>query len=60
MPKQWYMSKTVWFAIFTTILGIASVFTTQFPELQQSGALLTFIGVINVLLRLVTSEPIQK
>jgi len=60
MAKKWYESKTILFAIFTAVSGVLLAFTNEFPELNESGAIMAFTGIINVLLRLVTTEPIQK
>ncbi len=54
--KNWYQSKTIWFAILTGAVGIVTSFSTQYPDV---GWLVTIGSVINVILRLVTSEPIQ-
>lgn len=56
MSKKWYNSKTIQFAFLTGAIGISTAFATEFPEM---GWLITLIGVLNGLLRLVTKDPIE-
>ena len=52
--KQWYQSKTMWVAILTGIAGVLTVFAGN----SETGGMVTALGLVNMLLRLVTSEPI--
>lgn len=54
--KKWYLSKTIWFAVLTAIVGILTSFNVVYPE---AGWLVTIIGVINMFLRLNTESGIK-
>lgn len=62
MGKKWYTSKTLWTNIVGAIATAAGVFGLDLgltPEVQAqivAGAL----AVLNIVLRLVTDEPIRK
>lgn len=63
-PKNWYTSKTVWFAVLTVLIGIAGAFgfgefvpdasTAQMIE----AVTLIVVGLVGILLRYLTKEPI--
>lgn len=56
--KPWYESKTIWVNLLT-LLAVIITSVTAWPELQHYGAqLATALAVVNVLLRLLTSEGI--
>jgi len=56
--KPWYESKTIWVNVLT-VLAVLITSMTSWPELQQHGAqLATALAVVNVMLRLITSEAI--
>ena len=56
--KPWYESKTIWINVLTVAVVLITSMTS-WPELQQYGAqLATALAVVNVLLRLITSEAI--
>lgn len=58
--KPWYESKTIWVNVLT-LVGVVITSVTAWPELQQYGAqLATALAVVNVLLRLITSEGITN
>ena len=54
--KKWYLSKTLWFAIGTALVGVMTALATQFPT---EGWIITMIGVINFFLRLATNSEIK-
>lgn len=54
--KKWYQSRTIVLAILTGISGIVLAFEAEFPEV---GLILVFKSIIDVALRLVTSEEIE-
>lgn len=60
-PKHWYQSRVMWFNVF--VIG-ASLATTATPALEQHvspetyGLITAVVGVVNAVLRLVTSRPI--
>lgn len=64
--KAWYKSKTLWFAVLTVGLGVASAF--GFGEFAPSTVdaetintvILVVVGGVNLVLRYVTKEPIHK
>jgi hypothetical protein len=63
--KRWWQSKTVWFNVATGLIGIgteAAALVDAVPEGWQETArlgLVALVAVGNVILRLVTSEPVR-
>lgn len=58
--KAWYQSKTIWFSVLTVVLGAATVFGyVPEPSPEISGGLVTIIGAVFAVLRVVTSTPIE-
>ena len=57
MPKKWYLSKTVWVGLITLIYGILFATGTVGAELNEA-TLATILGVVVVILRFVTKEPV--
>lgn len=58
--KPWWESKTIWVNILT-LLGVIITSVTAWPELQKYGAqLATALAVVNVMLRMITSEGITN
>ena len=64
--KDWYKSKTLWFAVLTVGLGVASAF--GFGEFAPDEAsaetintvILVVVGGVNLVLRYLTKEPIHE
>ena len=64
--KDWYKSKTVWFAVLTVALGVASAF--GFGEFAPDEAsvetigtvVLVVVGGVNIVLRYLTKQPIHE
>ena len=63
--KKWYESKTLWFAVLTVVIGIASAFGFGDFQLGPENAdlvravIIVLVGVINAVLRLATTQTIQ-
>ena len=56
MSKKWYTSKTLWFNVTAIVAGlITNAITEMIKPYIQVGTL----AVINVILRIVTSEGIE-
>ena len=56
--KPWYESKTIWVNVLT-VVAVLITSMTSWPDMQQYGAqLATALAVVNVMLRLITSEAI--
>ena len=56
--KPWYESKTIWVNALTVIIVLVTSMMS-WPDMQQYGAqLTTMLAVVNVMLRLITSEGI--
>ena len=56
--KPWYESKTIWVNALT-VLAVLITSMTSWPDMQRYGAqLATALAVVNVMLRLITSEAI--
>ncbi len=61
MDKKWYASKTLWFnlvAVVVTVLG-AYGYTGEVPA-EWAVFVPAVVALVNVILRLVTKEPIEK
>ena len=52
--KKWYKSKTIWVNVFLAIAGIVMEVTGK----MENGQTLSFIAVINIILRVVTKTAI--
>jgi len=62
MVKKWYLSKTVIFNVLTTGAGILAVLESSdwiMQNPQTSAVILSAIGIVNLVLRIFTSEPIK-
>ena len=58
--KPWYESKTIWVNALT-IAAVLITSMTAWPDMQRYGAqLATALAVVNVMLRLITSEAIGE
>lgn len=56
--KPWYESKTIWVNVLT-VVAVLITSMASWPDMQQYGAqLATALAVVNVMLRLITSEAI--
>lgn len=55
MNKNWYQSKTIWFAVLQAISGIILAIYTDYPA---AGYLLMLKSTIDFFLRLSTEKPI--
>lgn len=53
---KWYQSKTIIVALVTGMIGITTAFSTQYPEI---GMLITAKAILDILLRFVTTTPIE-
>ena len=62
LEKRWFQSKTLWTNLFTVVAGGLTFLMSPDAKLdaQQVGVLGTILGVVNILLRLVTSQGISK
>jgi hypothetical protein len=54
--KKWYNSKTIQFAFITSLIGLFTAVAGVYPE---AGWVITLVGVLNGLLRLVTTTAIE-
>lgn len=61
MPKQWWKSKTVWLGILTVALGILDVLYAWLVagDFSTSGVVLLVSGAMGVILRFLTTQPIE-
>ena len=53
--KVWYKSKTLWTNVLMIVIGILSYVQGE----VATGGVITFAGIVNVLLRLVTSDKLE-
>ena len=65
--KDWYKSKTLWFAALTVIIGVAASvfgFNEWAPDEATADtiqtAVLVVVGLVNIVLRYVTTESIKR
>lgn len=54
--KKWYLSKTLWLAVLTGVVGILTALSAEFPN---EGIFITVIGILNFFLRLNTDSGIK-
>jgi len=54
MGKSWYQSKTLWTNLTALIGGVGVFIMTGNPE----GLVASGMGILNIVLRLVTKQPI--
>ncbi len=55
--KKWFLSKTLWFNLLTIALGVVDVVSGVYVINPEYIALINGVG--NVLLRIVTTEPVK-
>jgi hypothetical protein len=53
--KDWIKSKTLWFNALVIIAGV----TTWAAGEVQAGATITFAGIMNTILRIITNEGVS-
>lgn len=62
-PKPWYTSKTLWWNVLTIVLAILGFLMTTaaqggLPFHIDTRYLVLVAGVVNILLRCVTTQPL--
>lgn len=60
--KPWWQSKTVWFGLLMVLVSIANLFgyADWQPTQEELAVILGVVGLVQILLRLVTKQPIAK
>lgn len=53
--KKWYKSKTLWINVLLIVVGLATTFIGEL----QAGVTLTGAGIINTVLRVVSSTKLS-
>jgi len=56
--KSWFKSKTIWANVLMALLGIVSEVANIFPISQNPKVWVSVTAVLNILLRLVTTQPL--
>ncbi len=56
MSKKWYNSKTIQLAFLTSLIGLFTAVAGVYPE---AGWVITLVGILNGLLRLVTTTSVE-
>ena len=56
MNKKWFYSKTLWIGILEFIGGLALALAGSL----ETGGVITFAGIITIILRLLTNSKIIK
>lgn len=54
--KQWYQSRTLWYAILSGLAGVLAVLMTSYPEI---GWLAITNAAIVAVLRAITTNPVK-
>jgi hypothetical protein len=58
--KPWYESKTLWAAIITGIAGVAMAVVGEGLVTEQvAGGILIGVGLLNAVLRMITTEAVR-
>ena len=58
--KPWYQSKTIWAAVITAVAGVALAFVTEGVVNEQvAGGILIGVGLLNTVLRMITTETLR-
>ena len=57
--KQLRFSKTFWLAFAQAIVGLAAIFLGENPSLDLAGGGLILKSVLDILVRMRTSQPIK-
>ena len=58
--KPWYQSKTIWAAIITAVAGVAlSLVSEGVVNEQVAGGILIGVGLLNTVLRMITTETLR-
>lgn len=58
-PKSWYFSRTIWVNVLTVAVSIGTQFADVVPP-TVAAKLLGFVGVLNIVLRFITTQPVSK
>ena len=58
--KKWYQSKTIWVNVITAALAVVGELSGIFPVSQHPKVWATATTLLNVALRLITSQAISK
>ncbi len=61
MPKKWYESKTFWFNVLAFVVAVAMAFgyTGELPSDWQV-LVPAVVAIINIILRFITHQPIER
>mgnify|MGYP001574484141 CR=1 FL=1 len=58
--KKWYTSKTIWFNVITTILGLVAELSNTFPVSDHPKLWISIVAVGNIILRFLTTQSITS
>lgn len=56
--KDWYLSRTVWFAVAQGISGVLMAFLVENPALESASWFLMVKSVVDIILRFDTNRPV--
>ena len=60
MSKPWYQSKTLWAAVLTGVIGVATVVVSdELVSKDIAGVIIIGIAVVSSILRTLTTEPLR-
>jgi len=57
--KPWYKSKTIWFNIVSLVTILLSFKGVELTEDEKTVIATAIITIVNIILRLVTHEPVK-
>jgi uncharacterized membrane protein len=58
--KKWYASKTIWTNVIALAGSLLLTFGVELNADQQAGLVTSILAVVNIYLRLVTTETLTK
>ena len=58
--KPWYQSKTLWTAVITGIVGVATAIIGEgLVSTEVAGGILIGVGLLNSVLRVITTDALR-
>ena len=58
--KPWYQSKTLWAAVITGIVGVATALVGEgLVSTEVAGGILIGVGLLNSVLRVITTDALR-
>lgn len=60
MPKEWYLSRTIWIGVLEILIGCVGLVAdfAAIGDYSTASSVLLFSGVLKVVLRYMTTKPL--